>query len=98
MKINDQQIMDQIVQLIQDKKTVAPRDIATALVQTFGTEGDDWRKLLPRIRFAADQLASAGKLSFWRKGKVVSSKGLKGVYRFCKAQEPSPEGPKENEE
>lgn len=73
-------IRDEIVKQIGAGKSVAPRDIAQALV----AEGEDWRKLLPRVREQAVALYHEGALSFIRKRKVVSPEGLKGIYRLSK--------------
>lgn len=76
--VSDEAISDELLKQISSGRSAAPREIATAL-----TTGDaDWRKLLPRIRAIAVGLEKQGRLVFIRKKKVVSSEGLKGVYRF----------------
>ena len=69
------------------RKTVAPRDIALLLVQESGADDLDWRTLLPRIRALAVKMESVQTLAFWRKGKIVPSEGLRGVYRFTNPEE-----------
>lgn len=82
MAAGDDTIRNEIVKQIAGDKSVAPRDIAQALVE----EGEDWRKLLPRIREQATALCHEGNLSFIRKRKVVPPEGLKGIYRLSKPQ------------
>ena len=43
---------------------------------------DDWRRLLPRLRQVAANLARRGELVFLRKGKVTDPATLKGVFRI----------------
>lgn len=82
MPIEDSKVEAEILTQITSKTSVAPRDVAQALVQ----EGEDWRKLLPRIRQQAISLHNEGKLAFIRKKKVVSPVGLKGVFRLARPQ------------
>lgn len=82
MALSDAAIRAAIEQQIGAAASVAPREIAQALV----ADGDDWRKLLPRIRQQATALHSEGKLHFIRKKKQVSPEGLKGVYRLARAE------------
>lgn len=83
MRISDGDILDEILEQITKQKTVAPRDIAVSLTNARGAEGDDWRKILPRIKKIGTAMAIAGKIVFWRKGKVVSPNGVRGIYRFA---------------
>ncbi len=71
-------IRSEILRQTGEKTSVAPRDVAQALVK----EGEDWRKLLPGIRAEAISLHSEDQLVFIRKKKIVSPEGLKGVYRL----------------
>lgn len=80
MSVADKDIRAEILVQIAGKPSVAPRDVAQGL----SGEGDDWRKLLPRIRQIATALHSEGLLAFIRKKKIVSPVGLKGVYRLAK--------------
>ncbi|WP_420430302.1 DUF3253 domain-containing protein [Kordiimonas sp.] len=80
MAAGNDTIRNEIVKQIEPGNSVAPRDIAQALVD----EGEDWRKLLPRVREQAVALYHEGALSFIRKRKVVSPEGLKGIYRLSK--------------
>ncbi|NVJ98804.1 MAG: DUF3253 domain-containing protein [Alphaproteobacteria bacterium] len=78
MARSDDDVRQMILEQIAGTKSVAPRDIAQALV-----EGDeDWRKYLPRIRSESIKLWHENKLVFLRKKKVVSPEGLKGVFRL----------------
>ncbi|MFC3052270.1 DUF3253 domain-containing protein [Kordiimonas pumila] len=79
MAISSQAIRDEIIAQIEKNKSVAPRDIAQALVQD-----GEWQKILPYIKQEALALHKAGQLDFIRKKKIVSPEGLKGVYRFAK--------------
>lgn len=82
MALSDTEIRVEIERHIEAATSVAPREVAQALVN--GDE--DWRKLLPRIRQQATVLYDEGKLHFIRKKKQVSPEGLKGVYRLAKAE------------
>jgi hypothetical protein len=58
-------------------KTVSPTDVARAI-----KPGPDWNKLMPAVRRAAVDLALAGRLVIYRKGKPVDPNDFKGVYRL----------------
>lgn len=90
MKISDSLIEERLKAELSVRKTVAPRDIALLLVEESGAADLDWRSLLPRIRATAVQMESAQTLAFWRKGKIVPSEGLRGVYRFTNPEESAP--------
>ncbi len=79
MAIQDNDIRDEILKQTTENTSTAPRDVAQALVE----KDDDWRKLLPRIRFVAKTLFMEEKLVFVRKRKIVSPEGLKGVFRLA---------------
>lgn len=87
MSVADNDISAEILTQIAEKQSVAPRDVAQKLT----SEGEDWRKLLPRIRRMATALHGDGLLVFVRKKKIVSPIGLKGVYRLAKSQKKLPE-------
>jgi len=76
----DTDIRSEIVKQMDEKTSVAPRDVAQALT----ADGEDWRKLLPHIRQQAVVLHSEERLVFIRKRKIVSPEGLKGVYRLAR--------------
>jgi hypothetical protein len=57
--------------------TLAPTDLAQAL-----TADPDWQSLLPMVRRAAVDLALAGRLVIYRKGKPVDPADFKGVWRM----------------
>lgn len=75
----DQRVEEEIIRQVAGARSVAPRDVAVALVR----EGEDWRKYLPRIRQVATSLHADGRLLFIRKKKSVSPAGLKGVFRLA---------------
>ena len=75
----DSDISNEILKQTAEKTSVAPRDVAQALVK----DGEDWRKYPPRIRQQAKALHAEGKLAFIRKRKVVSPDGLKGEFRLA---------------
>lgn len=79
MTVTDNAIQQEILRQIDEGKSVAPRDIATAIAP----EGEDWRRYLKRIRTIAVALHSEDKLVFIRKKKIVSPDGLKGVFRLA---------------
>ena len=73
-------VREALITEISNNRSVAPRDIAQKLMK----EGEDWRSYLTLIRETAIDLEGENVLTFLRKGKPVSSKGLKGVYRLAK--------------
>jgi len=79
VNVVDSDIRAEILAQITTKTSTAPRDVAQKLAK----EGEDWRKLLPRIREQAKELHGEGKLNFIRKKKVVPPEGLKGVFRLA---------------
>ncbi|WND04124.1 DUF3253 domain-containing protein [Temperatibacter marinus] len=90
MNTDPEKILDEIIQLTEAHKTVAPRDIALTLVQKYGDpEKDDWRKILPNIKKVAKEAALANEIHFWRKGKIVSPEGVRGVFRLMRATKES---------
>ena len=58
-------------------RTISPTDVARAL-----HEGPDWNVLMTPVRRAAIQLARAGTIAIYRKGKPVDPDDFKGVYRL----------------
>ncbi|MEX0299719.1 MAG: DUF3253 domain-containing protein [Kordiimonas sp.] len=71
-------IRSEILRQTGERVSVAPRDVAQVLTR----DGEDWRKLLPKIRAEAISLHGENQLVFIRKKKIVSPEGLKGVYRL----------------
>jgi hypothetical protein len=59
-----------------DEKTLSAQEIARLVVAD-----DSWPSLLVPIRRAAVELALAGRLIIYRKGKPVDPADFKGVYR-----------------
>jgi hypothetical protein len=57
-------------------RTLGPTELAQAL------SPNDWPHLLPLVRKAAVQLALAGRLIIYRKGKPVDPTDFKGVWRM----------------
>jgi len=63
-------------------RTICPTDAAKAFAVSRG-EGDlAWRSHLPAVRRAAVNLALAGRLIIYRKGKMVDPGNFRGVYRL----------------
>ena len=58
-------------------RTLGPTDLARAL-----SPDAEWHALLPAIRRAAVELALAGRLVIYRKGKPVDPSDFKGVWRM----------------
>lgn len=58
-------------------KTVSPTDAARAY-----KPGPDWHVLMPAVRRAAVNLALAGRIVIYRKGKPADPNDFKGVYRL----------------
>jgi hypothetical protein len=59
------------------EKTLSAQEIARVVVSD-----DSWPNLLIPIRRAAVELALAGRLIIYRKGKPVDPTDFKGVYRL----------------
>lgn len=59
------------------EKTLSAQEIARVVVAD-----DSWPNLLTPIRRAAVELALAGRLVIYRKGKPVDPNDFKGVYRL----------------
>jgi hypothetical protein len=59
------------------EKTLSAQEIARVVVSD-----DSWPNLLIPIRRAAVELALAGRLVIYRKGKPVDPTDFKGVYRL----------------
>jgi uncharacterized protein DUF3253 len=59
------------------EKTLSAQEIARTVVSD-----DSWPDLLVPIRRAAIELAMAGRLVIYRKGKPVDPADFKGVYRL----------------
>jgi hypothetical protein len=57
-------------------RTLGPTELAQALSPS------DWPHLLPLVRKAAVELALAGRLIIYRKGKPVDPTDFKGVWRM----------------
>ncbi len=57
--------------------TLSAPEIAQAIASA-----DDWHALLTPIRRAAVELAQAGRLVIYRKGKPVDPTDFRGVYRL----------------
>lgn len=77
--VTDKAIELELLKQTSEGKSVAPRDIATAIAP----EGVDWRRYLKRIKQVATALHDKNELVFLRKKKVVSPVGLKGVFRLA---------------
>jgi hypothetical protein len=59
------------------EKTLSAQEVARVVVSD-----DSWPSLLVPIRRAAVELALAGRLVIYRKGKPVDPADFKGVYRL----------------
>jgi len=68
-------LLDVLIQSAE--KTLSAQEIA----QVVATD-DSWPNLLTPIRRAAVELALAGRLVIYRKGKPVDPSDFKGVYRL----------------
>lgn len=60
-------------------KTICPSETARALG---GQNPDAWGPLMQPIRRVAVQLAKEGRLTIYRKGKLVDPDDFRGVYRI----------------
>jgi hypothetical protein len=63
--------------LSSNEKTLSAQEIARVVAPD-----DSWTSLLTPIRRAAVELALAGRLVIYRKGKPVDPNDFKGVYRL----------------
>lgn len=61
-----------------DAKTLSAPEIAHAIAD----DGSDWHALLVHIRRSAVELAQAGRLVIYRKGKPADPSDFRGVYRL----------------
>ena len=71
---------DALLLLVGRQDSIAPRDVAEMVVKP----GKDWRNHLKEIKSIGKRLEAEGQIVFLRKGKPVTSDGLKGVYRFAR--------------
>ena len=69
-----QSVLDAL--MTTSEKTLSAQDIARVVAP------DSWPSLLVPIRRAAVELALAGRLIIYRKGKPVDPADFKGVYRL----------------
>jgi hypothetical protein len=70
-----QSVLDALTK--SSEKTLSAQEIARVVVSD-----DSWPNLLVPIRRAAVELALAGRLVIYRKGKPVDPADFKGVYRL----------------
>jgi hypothetical protein len=63
-------------------RTICPTDAAKAYAAAHGQNELAWRSHLSEVRRAAVNLALAGKLVIYRKGKMVDPNDFRGVYRL----------------
>jgi hypothetical protein len=73
------QLDDAILKVLNQAggKTLSPPEIAHAIASN-----NDWHDLLVPIRRAAVNLALAGRLVIYRKGKPADPSDFRGVYRL----------------
>jgi len=77
--VSDEIITQEILRQVSAERSVAPRDVAMAVV----LDGQDWRSYLPRIKIISCQLHSEARLVLVRKRKSITPDKLKGVYRLA---------------
>jgi len=63
-------------------RTICPTDAAKAFAEARREDEFGWRSHSGEVRRAAVKLALEGKLSTYRKGKVVDPADFRGVYRL----------------
>lgn len=63
-------------------RTICPTDAARAFAASRGEDDLAWRLHLHAVRRAAVNLALAGRLVIYRKGKIVDPGNFRGVYRL----------------
>jgi hypothetical protein len=67
-------------------RTIAPADAARAYAENRGEGELGWRAHLPAVRRIAVELAEAGRIAIYRKGKPVDPRDFRGVYRLGAAR------------
>jgi hypothetical protein len=67
-------------------RTIAPADAAQAYAESRGEGELGWRVYLPAVRRVAVDLAEAGRIVIYRKGKPVDPRDFRGVYRLGAAR------------
>ena len=68
-----------LVRACGEGKTICPSDAARSLG---GSHPDGWGPLMQPVRRIAVDLALAGRIVIYRKGKPVDPADFKGVYRL----------------
>ena len=63
-------------------RSINPTEAAEAYAARRGEDALAWRGHLPKVRAAAVQLADAGRLVIFRKGKPADPSDFRGVYRL----------------
>lgn len=74
-----------ILKMCADAKsggTISPTDAATAYASARGEDDLAWRSHLQSVRKVAVELADAGRLVIYRKGKPADPHDFRGVYRL----------------
>jgi hypothetical protein len=83
---NDSRALEMVIVSLcsdaRDGRTVCPTDAAKAYAAARGEDELAWRSHLHQVRRAAVNLALAGKLVIYRKGKMVDPNDFRGVYRL----------------
>jgi hypothetical protein len=67
-------------------RTIAPVDAARAYAEKRGEGELGWRAHLHAVRGVAIELAEAGRIVIYRKGKPVDPHDFRGVYRLGAAR------------
>ncbi|MDB5441519.1 MAG: hypothetical protein JWM33_3946 [Caulobacteraceae bacterium] len=75
-----EEILVDMLAALPQGKSLAPQDVARAAA----AEGEDWRRLLPRLRGIVVGLARQDKLVVLRHGKPADPNAFKGVYRLAR--------------
>ena len=80
--VSEDMIAQSLLQLAAEPgagKTICPSETARALG---GSHPDRWGPLMQPIRRVAVRLAKEGRLTIYRKGKLVDPEDFRGVYRI----------------
>ncbi|MEM8790521.1 MAG: DUF3253 domain-containing protein [Pseudomonadota bacterium] len=79
--ISDPKVIDKILELCRERgigKTICPSEVARALEPDL----ERWRSHLPSVRARAAELAEAGQIAIYRKGRAIEPSKMKGVIRL----------------
>lgn len=81
----DDPVVTAIFDVLGERKSAAPRDVAEKLAAAHRRPGDGrdaWRRYMNSVKQQAVGLARRGQIEIVRKGKVVDPNDFKGIVRY----------------